>query len=152
MLKLEITIEDVSSLTEHEKEILAVIAKKDGVAPITHEEVVIEKPAPKRRAPKVEVEAVSPELPSAPKAEEKPVEVETPKEEIVEEHVETPKEEVAFSIEDLNNYARSVAKPEYAAHYRALLNEYGVSTFKQIPQDKVLEAKAKLDDIVQNVV
>lgn len=140
MLKLEITIEDVSSLTEHEKEILAVIAKKDGVAPITHEEVVIEKPAPKRRAPKVEVEAVSPELPSAPKIEEKPV------------VVETPKEEVAFSIEDLNNYARSVAKPEYAAHYRALLNEYGVSTFKQIPQDKVLEAKAKLDDIVQNVV
>lgn len=140
MLKLEITIEDVSSLTEHEKEILAVIAKKDGVAPITHEEVVIEKPAPKRRAPKVGVEAVSPELPSAPKIEEKPV------------VVETPKEEVAFSIEDLNNYARSVAKPEYAAHYRALLNEYGVSTFKQIPQDKVLEAKAKLDDIVQNVV
>jgi len=52
----------------------------------------------------------------------------------------------------LKNYAFENVKPYLVLHYKALLTEYGVSRWADIPNEKVEEVWAKLDLILKNVV
>lgn len=57
-----------------------------------------------------------------------------------------------LTAEQVNEYAKSIVKPEYEPHYLALLKELGVTKFKLIPQDKLQYAWDKLTEIKENVV
>lgn len=146
MLKIEIVIEDVSSLTDHEKSILAIIA--GGVtttAPVA---------TPRVEEPKVEIKEETPKTrkprtttPKVEVKEEAPVEEVEDEEEVIEEE-ETNE---VVTPEDLRDYAKDNADSAYGPAYAAILTKYKVKNFQSIPLDKVAEVKAQLDEVFANV-
>lgn len=159
MLEITITIRnDNEHLTDTEKAVLRALAgdvtvTKTITAPVVEaptEEATVPTKGEKQKASKtpqkpkvIEVETVVP-TPTPPTT-EPIVEVET-------EVVPTPLEVGVMDAAALNEYAKNNAKPEYGPHYRAILKEYGVSKFKDIPAEKVVEAKNKLDQVYATVV
>lgn len=158
MLEITITIRnDNEHLTDTEKAVLRALAgdvtvTKTITAPVVEaptEEATVPTKGEKQKASKtprqkpkvIEVETVAP----TPTTTEPIVEVET-------EVVPTPTETDIMDAAALNEYAKNNAKPEYGPHYRAILKEYGVSKFKNIPAEKVVEAKNKLDQVFASVV
>lgn len=159
MLEITITIQnDSEHLTDTEKAVLRALAgdvtvTKTITAPAVEaptEKATVPTKGEKQKASKtprkpkvIEVETVAPT--PTPTTTEPIVEVET-------EVVPTPTETDIMDAAALNEYAKNNAKPEYGPHYRAILKEYGVSKFKNIPAEKVVEAKNKLDQVFATVV
>lgn len=130
MLEINIVITNVDELTNTEKNILKAIAGEPAVKVIP------------TKTPKLEETKPTKVIKTVPKT--KPQEITTKiEEEIV---------DVKFDSTALNEYAKANAKPEYGPHYRAILKEYGVTKFKDIPNDKVAEAKDKLNEVYATVV
>lgn len=148
-MKIEINIQmEGNNLSEKEKAVLMLLAGNTTAAEIKipNLENVLK--------PEVMPE---PETKPEPKAPKKPKAKKVLQEEVIEDVVEeeesmlSHERDIAMTQEELNNYARDNAKAEYAPHYRAILAEYGVSKFKEIPEDKVLDAKAAIDKIIATV-
>lgn len=144
-LNIEIIITNVNNLTEKEKAILRMIAGEHLEAPTLKAVENTKTPKTTTIAVKpekiVEVKEVAPEVvkvvPTTPVAVEPKTDNTLP---------------VVTNIETLNEYARMTVTAANGQHFKALLKEYNVKKFKDIPEDKVLEVKAKLDEIIENVV
>lgn len=154
-MKIEINIQmEGNNLSEKEKAVLMLLAGNTTAAEIKMPNLAnMPKPEVKLE-PEVTPE---PEIKPEPKAHKKPKAKKALQEEIIEDVVEeeesmlSHESDMTMTREELNNYARDNAKAEYAPHYRAILAEYGVSKFKEIPEDKVLDAKAAIDKIIATV-
>lgn len=138
MLEINIVITNVDELTNTEKNILKAIAGEPAVKVIPTE------------TPKLEETKPTKVIKTVPKT--KPQEITTKIEEVIEPEITEEIVDVEFDSTALNEYAKANAKPEYGPHYRAILKEYGVTKFKDIPNDKVAEAKDKLNEVYATVV
>lgn len=163
MIKLEINIDNVSNITQVERSVLK--ALYEATAPLTEPAevvtpevaaatVVVEevKVAPKRvrkPTPKVEEHVVVAEVVETPVV-ETPVVEEVVEPEIVKEEIKV--NDVPFTAADLGEYAKSKVQPGLGDAYRAILREYGVNKFTLIPDSEALKVKARIDELVENLI
>lgn len=153
MLKINIEIDDISMLTISEKNVLLAITGNLQEAKPLVQKVEIKKDEAKEEPKKVISTKLKKDDPT------------TKKESVTTESVATPtiKETPLFAstesaIDDvvtpdqLNDYARLNAKPEYGPAYRAILAAHNVKKFKDIDEKDVIVVKAELDKVFTTIV
>ena len=127
---------DLDDLEDTEEEIEEVVEEK--VEEIKPEKKKPVKKVPPKKKPEVAVELdPAPATPATTPAKKKPAKT---------------VDASSMTADELNDFAKSVVKPEYAKHYLALLKELNVAKFSLVPADKVSYAYNKILEIQKNVV
>ena len=128
----EVELDDLEEIEDIEVEIEEVVEETK-----PEKKKPVKKATPKKK-PEVVVELdPTPETPATTPAKKKPVKA---------------VDASSMTADELNEFAKSVVKPEYANHYLALLKELNVDKFSLVPAEKVSYAYNKILEIQKNVV
>lgn len=166
MLEINITITDVNKLTDAEKNILLTIAGGVPATVVTTHAVLEsldklpEEEKKSVKTPKATKTIVKDKVPVTVGGKETTATVEvevTEIEEVVEAkptRAQLEGDEMVDTPQALNDYAKAAAKghPEYSPYYREILDSYGVRKFTEVPVDKVAQAKAAIDRVINTIV